>query len=188
MGSKKANKNKKNKPNKDSDPIPPAAQDSNSHGSGAGKVITDSRFAAVNSDPRFQKVPKHKSKVEIDSRFNRIFTDKSFGSSSAPVDKRGKPKKQNSENFLRHYYRIEEKSEEEEETEEEEDVEEERKGQELAKLGGEESETEPSGESGASESEDDDDDVENWESDSTDDTDEDEEFHVDYEPEAPVFC
>ncbi|PON53505.1 NUC [Parasponia andersonii] len=186
MGSSKkaTKKKKKNRPSKDSTgPSPPPAQDcdSNSH----DKIITDSRFALVHSDPRFQKVPKRKSKAEIDSRFSRIFTDRSLSSSSAPVDKRGKPKKQNSENFLRHYYRIEEnkgENEEEEEgeteDEEEEEEEEERKGKELARGGGEESDTESSGDS-------DDDEVESWESGSIGDTDEDEdeEFHVEYEPE-----
>ena len=34
-----------------------------------GKVVTDSRFAAVHYDPRFQRFPKAKAKVEIDERF-----------------------------------------------------------------------------------------------------------------------
>uniref|UniRef100_A0A803NNR4 NUC153 domain-containing protein n=1 Tax=Cannabis sativa TaxID=3483 RepID=A0A803NNR4_CANSA len=60
------------------------------HGGGPDvKLITDSRFASVQSDPRFKRAPKHKTKVEIDSRFNRMFTDKRFAPSSAPVDKRG---------------------------------------------------------------------------------------------------
>ncbi|KAF4377648.1 hypothetical protein G4B88_006928 [Cannabis sativa] len=155
---------------------------SNSHGGGPDvKLITDSRFASVQSDPRFKRAPKHKTKVEIDSRFNRMFTDKRFAPSSAPVDKRGKPKKQNSDNFLKSYYRVEEKKEEEEE-------EEERKGEAVVKLGGDESETEQSGESDASESEEeDDDDVVSWESDASIDTDDDddEELNVEYEPEEP---
>lgn len=36
---------------------------------GGGKVVTDARFAAVHSDPRFQRFPKAKAKVEIDERF-----------------------------------------------------------------------------------------------------------------------
>lgn len=35
----------------------------------AGKVVTDSRFAAVHHDPRFQRFPRAKAKVEIDERF-----------------------------------------------------------------------------------------------------------------------
>ncbi len=34
-----------------------------------GKLVTDSRFAAVHYDPRFQRFPKAKGKVEIDERF-----------------------------------------------------------------------------------------------------------------------
>ncbi|KAM7516100.1 hypothetical protein LguiA_005683 [Lonicera macranthoides] len=80
----------------------------NGHGD---KLITDARFASVHSDPRFQNAPKHKSKVEIDSRFNRMFTDKSFSSSSTRIDKRGKPKKEKSQNPLKHYYRLDEEEE-----------------------------------------------------------------------------
>lgn len=36
---------------------------------GGGKVVTDSRFAAVHFDPRFQRFPRAKAKVEIDERF-----------------------------------------------------------------------------------------------------------------------
>lgn len=74
------------------------------------KVITDSRFASLHSDPRFQRVRRHKAKVEIDSRFDRMFSDKSFTSSSGPLDKRGKPKKQTSQNPLSHYYRLKEET------------------------------------------------------------------------------
>lgn len=153
------------------------------------KIITDARFASVHSDPRFQKVPRNTSMVAIDSRFNRVLTDKSFFvSSSAPLDKRGKPKKRNSETSLRHYYRIEEekhKQEEEEEEEEEagkeiiyeddEEVEEERK---LGKLGPVKSGLESSSESEVSESEDD-------ESYTTTDTDEGEDEGVEEEEEEP---
>lgn len=74
------------------------------------KVITDPRFASVHSDPRFQNPPKHKSKVTIDSRFNRMFTDKNFTASSTRIDKRGKVKKEDSvaKNPLKHYYRLDE--------------------------------------------------------------------------------
>lgn len=36
---------------------------------GGGKVVKDPRFAAVHSDPRFQRFPKAKAKVEVDERF-----------------------------------------------------------------------------------------------------------------------
>ncbi|CAK7355655.1 unnamed protein product [Dovyalis caffra] len=72
------------------------------------EIIDDPRFASTHTDPRFQRVPKRELKVAIDSRFNRMFTDKNFGTSSAPVDKRGRPKKQKTDTSLRHFYRIEE--------------------------------------------------------------------------------
>lgn len=115
-------------------------------------IIADPRFSSVHWDPRFQNVPKHKAKVEIDSRFDRMFTDKRFSSSSAPLDKRGKPKKLEEGNSLRQYYRMEEdddgdkvksktedgekaKSKEDKEKEEEEE-----ESEEVEELGGEESE------------------------------------------------
>ena len=36
---------------------------------GGGALITDPRFAAVHSDPRFQRFPKANRNVEIDERF-----------------------------------------------------------------------------------------------------------------------
>ncbi|KAK2665329.1 hypothetical protein Ddye_003903 [Dipteronia dyeriana] len=94
------------------------------------EIITDPRFASLQSDPRFQRVPRRKSKVVIDSRFDRMFTDKNFASSSAPSDKRGKPKKKQrgSENPLRQYYRIEEDEKEIVEDVKEIEEEEEEKG------------------------------------------------------------
>ena len=38
-----------------------------------GKLVTDSRFAAVHHDPRFQRFPKAKAKVEIDERFSGAY-------------------------------------------------------------------------------------------------------------------
>lgn len=77
---------------------------------GRRNLITDARFAAAHSDPRFQRMPQRESKVSIDSRFSRLFSDKSYASSSAPVDKRGKPRKGKGENPLAHYYLREEAS------------------------------------------------------------------------------
>ncbi|KAJ4964622.1 hypothetical protein NE237_016471 [Protea cynaroides] len=88
-------------------------EDNIKHESGS-KFITDARFSSVHSDPRFQRVPKKQSKVSIDSRFNRMFSDKLFSSSSAPIDKRGKPRKETTESHLRHYYRLEDEEQEEE--------------------------------------------------------------------------
>ena len=126
MGSKSlSNSKKKNKGNKSKE-----ERNLQSSASDNKKIITDPRFSSVHFDPRFQNVPKHKAKVAIDSRFDRMFVDKRFGSSSAQLDKRGKPKKGKSENPLRHYYKIEEKSEK---NDSEEDVETEEKVEDVVK-------------------------------------------------------
>ncbi|XP_065000720.1 uncharacterized protein LOC103977624 isoform X2 [Musa acuminata AAA Group] len=75
-------------------------------------LITDARFAAAHFDPRFQRMPKRESKVVIDSRFTRMFSDKNFDTSAAPVDKRGKRKKGKAVNPLLHYYLQQEDEEE----------------------------------------------------------------------------
>ncbi|KAK6128125.1 hypothetical protein DH2020_038128 [Rehmannia glutinosa] len=85
----------------------------NNGGEGEFQGITDDRFKSAQSDPRFMEAPKKRSKVEIDSRFRRVFTDKSFTSSNAPVDKRGKPKnKDKAADSLKHYYRLQPKEDE----------------------------------------------------------------------------
>ncbi|KAL6530163.1 hypothetical protein OROHE_014516 [Orobanche hederae] len=80
------------------------------------KTINDDRFASAQSDPRFMEAPKRRYKVEIDSRFSRVFTDTSFTSSNAPVDKRGKSRKNkgNATASLSHYYRLRRKEDENE--------------------------------------------------------------------------
>ncbi|CAH9094791.1 unnamed protein product [Cuscuta epithymum] len=75
-------------------------------------TITDARFASIHTDPRFRKAPKRKSKVVLDSRFSHIFTDKNFASTKAKIDKRGKPKKDSSQNLMKHYYHLEEEGKE----------------------------------------------------------------------------
>ncbi|XP_055804724.1 pre-rRNA-processing protein ESF1 [Solanum dulcamara] len=116
MGSK--NKDIKNRKGKRPADVSSAAGDVSGGGSRIEKnVINDSRFAALHSDPRFREPPQKKSKVTIDSRFNRMFTDKNFASSKAPTDIRGKPRKSSAKNPLNHYYHIEEEEEEEEEGE-----------------------------------------------------------------------
>lgn len=67
-------------------------------------LITDARFESAQSDPRFQRMPRREAKVPIDSRFVRMLSDRSFTSSAAPVDKRGKPRKGKEVNPLLHYY------------------------------------------------------------------------------------
>nr|CAD1819270.1 unnamed protein product [Ananas comosus var. bracteatus] len=71
-------------------------------------------------------MPRKEAKVTIDSRFARMFTDKDFAASAAPVDKRGRPRKEGAVNPMQHYY-LQQDGEEEEgrlKLEEEEEVEE----------------------------------------------------------------
>ncbi|KAK4711708.1 hypothetical protein R3W88_006221 [Solanum pinnatisectum] len=106
------NKDSKNRKGKRPADASSAAGDESGGGNRTEKsVINDSRFAALHSDPRFREPPQKKSKVTIDSRFNRMFTDKNFASSKAPTDIRGKPRKSSAKNPLNHYYRIEEEEE-----------------------------------------------------------------------------
>lgn len=112
------NKDNKNRKGKRPADASSAAGDESGGGNRTEKnVINDSRFAALHSDPRFREPPQKKSKVTIDSRFNRMFTDKNFASSKAPTDIRGKPRKSSAKNPLNHYYHIEEEEEEEEQGE-----------------------------------------------------------------------
>lgn len=171
MGSKNKNKSK-NKRRDDSD---------NNNNNKNRKIITDSRFASVHSDPRFQNVPKQKSKVAIDSRFDRMFTDKSFASSTAPSDKRGKPRKnlKTSKSSLQHYYRIEE---EDKKGDEDKEIEEKEKRNETDS----ESELKEAADvsSGSGTEEDDDDDVSES---TTDDDEEDVDFDEGPEEEVDFF-
>ncbi|KAA8532015.1 hypothetical protein F0562_006843 [Nyssa sinensis] len=128
-----------------------------------------------------------------------MFTDKSFSSSTAQIDKRGKIKKKSSLNPLKHYYRQEEGGEEEEKKHKEEgkkenvesDEESEESESENRKLkhGGELSDSESKSESELLELDDDeeeeDEDVESDRS-STDTTDSEEEDEV-YSEEEETF-
>ncbi|KAL6960442.1 hypothetical protein U1Q18_038207 [Sarracenia purpurea var. burkii] len=203
MGSKDKNHKKyKQKPKREGGATA-GGQDSGCR-HGIKNVVTDSRFASVHSDPRFAKLTKHKSKVAIDSRFHRMFTDKSFSSSSAQIDKRGKPK-DSSQNHLKHYYRLEEKEEEEKElksieevkdedadSEEESEESQSEREVELKKRGGKPSELELKNESDESASEDDEDededeDAANDDKSSTDTTDSDEEYDIFSEEENDLL-
>jgi len=75
------------------------------------KLISDPRFEGVHTDPRFRDAPKNETKVAVDSRFKHMFDDNTFFSSSAPIDKRGRPVENNltfKSDFLHHYYNVEE--------------------------------------------------------------------------------
>jgi hypothetical protein len=82
----------------------------------AGAAIEDPRFSRLHSDPRFQRMPKNKTKVAIDSRFSHMFSDKNFHGPLG-VDKRGRVKKKKETQLLERYYKIGNDGKEEEEDE-----------------------------------------------------------------------
>ncbi|KAK9840918.1 hypothetical protein WJX81_000303 [Elliptochloris bilobata] len=78
-------------------------------GRGRGKVITDPRFARVQTDARFQVFPSKQRTVEIDQRFEGLFYDKDF-QVRAPVDKRGRKVRNVRKNEdMARYYRLKDK-------------------------------------------------------------------------------
>lgn len=88
------------------------------HGMELDGIITDERFVHLHSDPRFMRLPRNNSKVSIDSRFHRMFSDKNFSeSSSLAFDKRGRPKKKSETNKLHQFYYHLNQDEEDEEKE-----------------------------------------------------------------------
>lgn len=88
------------------------------HGMELDGIITDKRFVHLHSDPRFMRLPRNNSKVSIDSRFHRMFSDKNFSeSSSLAFDKRGRPKKKSETNKLHQFYYHLNQDEEDEEKE-----------------------------------------------------------------------
>ncbi|GLI59639.1 hypothetical protein VaNZ11_001564 [Volvox africanus] len=80
-------------------------------GLGGGQAAADPRFAAMHSDPRFQRFPKQKNKLVVDKRFSAMFEDPEFQSRSA-VDKRGrKIESRRKGEDLRRYYRLRDEDE-----------------------------------------------------------------------------
>ncbi|DBA93140.1 TPA: hypothetical protein ACH3X2_003452 [Trebouxia sp. C0005] len=71
-----------------------------------GPTVTDTRFEAAQWDPRFQRFPKAKRHVEIDKRFEGMFSKPEFQQHST-VDKRGREvaNRKNQEN-MRKYYKL----------------------------------------------------------------------------------
>eukprot|EP00252_Welwitschia_mirabilis_P006631 TRINITY_DN1751_c0_g1_i3.p1 TRINITY_DN1751_c0_g1~~TRINITY_DN1751_c0_g1_i3.p1 ORF type:complete len:850 (-),score=262.64 TRINITY_DN1751_c0_g1_i3:130-2679(-) len=75
-------------------------------------IVADARFAHLHSDPRFMRIPRKTKKVSIDARFQRMFHDKHFTNSSL-VDKRGRNKKQEKNEFHEYYHLSDDDSESE---------------------------------------------------------------------------
>jgi len=63
----------------------------------------DARFDKVYSDPRFVVAPQKLKKVEIDSRFTKMYTEKQFNT-IAKVDKYGRQVTTEDKLALQNYY------------------------------------------------------------------------------------
>ncbi|KAI9593526.1 hypothetical protein BDF19DRAFT_448050 [Syncephalis fuscata] len=89
-------------------------------------VTTDTRFARVHYDPRFQRAKKDSVKIDLDERFSHMMTSEEF-SGKPKVDQYGRKLQENAgQRELKRYYRIREEeknsaasSDEDEEGEEE---------------------------------------------------------------------
>ena len=80
------------------------------------------RFEKINNDPKFKPIPKKIHKVELnDNRFNAMFSNKDFYSTSK-VDKYGKKRnKKEEKNYMDEYYIRKEKNKEKKKEEENDD-------------------------------------------------------------------
>ena len=85
--------------------------------------MTNDRFSKVAQDPRFAKIKRKETKINVDSRFKKMFTEKSFQTtSSAPFDKYGRRIKEKKNKDLSRLYHLEESEEIAEASEEESDL------------------------------------------------------------------
>ncbi|PGH26827.1 hypothetical protein AJ80_01406 [Polytolypa hystricis UAMH7299] len=79
---------------------------------GSSAVITDPRFANIQSDPRYRLPSKRHTHVKLDKRFAHMLQDEDF-SRNAPVDRYGrKLKRDDTKKQLQRFYRLEESEEE----------------------------------------------------------------------------
>ena len=154
-GSKQKNKKKKHQQQRTNS----LDKDENNAGE---KIITNKRFVTMRQDTLFRRMRRKENKVVIDSRFDKIFKDKNFAGSAAPVDKRGRPKNdEKGKRFLMQHYLNQERELEErdEEREKKEDSDEEVEVQDKMRLDLSESDDVlESDESGSHDDDDDDDD------------------------------
>lgn len=73
------------------------------------ETAKESRINAVQSDPIFHEMPRREKKVKVDSRFKAMFDDERFASTTATVDRHGRPvNKLKSREDLRNLYEFDE--------------------------------------------------------------------------------
>ncbi|KAJ5369922.1 uncharacterized protein N7496_006014 [Penicillium cataractarum] len=83
----------------------------------SGPVITDPRFANIQTDPRYRLPSKRQTHVKLDKRFAHMLDDKDF-SRNAAVDRYGrKLAKDDTKKQLKKFYRLEDDDEDEEDEE-----------------------------------------------------------------------
>ncbi|KAF9887026.1 pre-rRNA-processing protein esf1 [Aspergillus nanangensis] len=84
-------------------------------GSGSGSIITDPRFANIQSDPRYRLPSKRQTHVKLDKRFAHVLSDKDF-SRNAAVDRYGrKLARDDTKKQLERFYQLEDGEDNEEE-------------------------------------------------------------------------
>ncbi|OJD19381.1 hypothetical protein AJ78_00651 [Emergomyces pasteurianus Ep9510] len=99
---------------------PKRAKSSSRDKYGAGPVITDPRFANIQSDPRYRLPSKRHTHVKLDKRFAHMLHDEDF-SKNAAVDRYGrKLRRDDTKKQLERFYRLDEEDEEDEDDEEKE--------------------------------------------------------------------
>lgn len=70
-------------------------------------AVADERVAELQSNPVFREIPRGLKKVKLDSRFSGMLKDERFASTSARVDRRGRPVEAGGETELGGVYDVE---------------------------------------------------------------------------------
>ncbi|ETV73629.1 hypothetical protein, variant [Aphanomyces astaci] len=78
-------------------------------------VVTDPRFIKVHNDPRFARNSKKKNKVQLDTRFKAVLTDKKFQSVQGKYDKYGR-RVEKQDNDMKKFYNVEGEDSDDEDT------------------------------------------------------------------------
>src|SRR3989338_3487923 len=70
----------------------------------------DERFAKAKTDLRFRRAPSSQRKIQVDSRFEKMFTDKAF-TNPVKIDKYGRKIEAKKGDDMRRFYALENDSE-----------------------------------------------------------------------------
>jgi hypothetical protein len=108
MNNKNRNNNKK--PNSNGNNKQAVKGKNNPRQDDGEQPIKDDRFSKLHFDPRFQKLPKNETKVKIDNRFSRMFTDKNFNDFTN-IDRYGRGASTDQTSQLNKFYALDERAE-----------------------------------------------------------------------------